>query len=63
MTLIYKDKSVLVVGWSQQIVKYLRNEWIVPKDFEQAVRNQQNSMPYDFIDTPSKLEVDKSKHQ
>ena len=44
---------------SQQIVKYLRNEWNVPKDFKQAVRNQQNSMPYDFIDTPRhKLEVD-----
>jgi len=44
---------------SQQIVKYLRNEWNVPKDFEQAVINQQNNMPYDFIDTPRhKLEVD-----
>ncbi len=44
---------------SQQIVKYLRNEWTLPKDFEQAVINQQNNMPYDFIDTPRhKLEVD-----
>ena len=44
---------------SQQIVKYLRNEWTLPDDFEKAVFNQQNNMPFDFIDTPRhKLEVD-----
>ena len=44
---------------SQQIVKYLKNEWNYPKNFEQAVIKQQNNMPYDFIDTPRhKLEVD-----
>ena len=44
---------------SQQIVKYLKNEWKLPEDFKKAVNNQQNNMPYDFIDTPRhKLEVD-----
>ena len=44
---------------SQQIVKYLKKEWKLPKDFKKAVFNQQNNMPYDFIDTPRhKLEVD-----
>ena len=44
---------------SQLIVKYLKNEWNYPKDFEQAVFEQQNNMPYNFIDTPRhKLEVD-----
>ena len=44
---------------SQQIVKYLSNEWKLPKDFKKAVQIQQNNMPYDFIDTPRhKLEVD-----
>tara|TARA_B100000676_G_scaffold8387_1_gene7604 strand:+ start:687 stop:1952 length:1266 start_codon:yes stop_codon:yes gene_type:complete len=44
---------------SQQIVKYLRNEWTLPDDFEKAVFDQQNNMPFDFIDTPRhKLEVD-----
>ena len=33
--------------------------WKLPKDFKKAVFNQQNNMPYDFIDTPRhKLEVD-----
>ena len=40
-------------------VKYLKKEWKLPKDFKKAVFNQQNNMPYDFIDTPRhKLEVD-----
>ena len=44
---------------SQQIVKYLKNEWKLPKDFKKAVQVQQNNMPYDFINTPRhKLEVD-----
>ena len=44
---------------SQQIVKYLKKEWSLPKDFDKAVLNQQNNMPFDFIDTPRhKLEVD-----
>jgi len=44
---------------SQQIVKYLKNEWKLPKDFQGAVYKLLNNMPYDFIDTPRhKLEVD-----
>jgi len=44
---------------SQQIVKYLKSEWKLPSDFKKAVYDQQNNMPYDFIDTPRhKLEVD-----
>ena len=40
-------------------MKYLKNEWKLPKDFKKAVNDQQNNMPYDFIDTPRhKLEVD-----
>ena len=44
---------------SQQIVKYLSNEWKLPANLEKAVYDQQNNMPYEFINTPRhKLEVD-----
>ena len=38
---------------SQQIVKYLKKEWKLPKDFNKAVYNQQNNMPYVFFFSPS----------